>query len=248
MPSYPIPWKQVPAVAVSVFTGCPRSFHRDASLAISTLQTTPEFRGLENIPHSGPYLITTNHYTAPGFGAWWITLAISSMTPNEVHWIMTGAWLFPGKFYETPVRILTTWLFQRIALIYGFTNMPPIPPYSNDTEGRARAVRGILSFARHTPNPVIGIAPEGTDHPNGVLGMPPAGLGRFIARLAPYCQAILPVGVFEEASRLCVQFGATYPLEIPNGLSPEQVDTHVSQAVMLVIASQLPAHLRGTFG
>jgi hypothetical protein len=234
-------------MAVSVFTGHRRSFHRDACVAVSRLRPAPEFRGLEVIPPGGPYLVTTNHYNAPGFGSWWITLTINSVLPDDVRWIMTGAWIFPGKFYETPIRILTTWLFQRIALVYGFTNMPPIPPYSNDTEGRARAIRSLLAYARRTPNPVIGLAPEGTDQPNGVLGPPPAGLGRFIALLAPACEVILPVGIFEEGGHLCVQFGTPYRLVVPAGLSPEQVDQRVCQVVMGAIARQLPAALRGAY-
>jgi hypothetical protein len=246
--AYPIPWKILPGLAVSVFTGQRRSFRRDAVIAVSRLQPPPEFRSLEAIPANGPYLLTTNHYTAPGFGSWWITLTINSVLPYEVYWIMTGAWAFPGKFYDAPMRALTTWLFRRIALVYGFTNMPPVPPYSNDTEGRARAIRSILTYARRTPSLVIGIAPEGADHPNGMLGPPPAGLGRFIAHLAPYCQLILPAGVFEQAGHLCVQFGVPYQLEIPKGLSPEQVDAHVSQTVMCAIARQLPVPLRGVYG
>jgi hypothetical protein len=235
-------------MAVSVFTGRRRSFHRDACVAVRRLQPPPEFRGLEVIPPGGPYLVTTNHYNAPGFGSWWITLTINSVLPDDVRWIMTGAWTFPGKIYDTPMRLLTTWLFQRIALVYGFTNMPPVPPYSNDTEGRARAIRSLLTYARRTPNPVIGLAPEGADHPNGVLGPPPAGLGRFITLLAPTCEVILPVGIFEEGGHLCAQFGAPYRLEVPARLSPEQVDQRVSQVVMGAIARQLPAALRGSYG
>ena len=89
------------------------------------------------------------------------------------------------------------------------TNMTPIAPYSNEVEERARSVRRVLEYAHRTPQPVIGLAPEGRNHPDAVLGpaATPAS-GRFIARLAPACQVILPAGIFEEDGRLCVHFGA----------------------------------------
>jgi 1-acyl-sn-glycerol-3-phosphate acyltransferase len=203
---------------------------------------------MENIPASGPYLLTTNHFSRPGFGgAWWLTFALSAALPVEVYWVMTGAWIFPGKFYEAPMRILSTWLFRRIASVYGFTNMPPIEPYSSDVQGRARSVRRVLEYARSSPNPVVGLAPEGQDMPGGVLGMPPPGLGRFVALLAPLCQVILPAGIYEDGERLCVRFGTPYRLEIPAGLTNDQLDAHASLVVMRAIAKLLPERWRGTY-
>ena len=98
---------------------------------------------------------------------------------------MTGAWVFLDGWYEGLVGRLYRWLFRQIAGVYGFSNMTPIAPYSNEVEGRARSVRRILEYARRAPQPVIGLAPEGRNHPGAVLGPLPPGVGRFIARLAP---------------------------------------------------------------
>ncbi len=215
--------------------------------AVSLLQPPLAVRGTQHIPASGPFLLTINHYGRPGFMAWWLTFALSANLPVEVHWIMTGAWIFPGKWYEVLVGKLTTWLFRQIAGVYGFTNMTPIAPYSDEVEGRARAVRHALEYARRTSQPVIGLAPEGRNHPGALLGPLPLGVGRFVARLAPLCQIILPAGIFEAGDHLCVQFGAPYRLETPAGLSGDTLDVHVGQAMMRAIAAQLPNHLQGEY-
>ena len=245
--SYPIPWNILPGLAVAAFGRRQRSFRKDSQSATSLLKPPLVIRGLENVPATGPYLLTTNHYGRPGFGAWWLIMALSAALPVEVHWIMTGAWIFPGKIYEAPMRSFSSWLFPRLAGVYGFTNMTPIAPYSTDVAGRAQGVRRTLDYARSTPNPVIGLAPEGKNHPGGVLGAPPPGLGRFVAKLAPLCQVILPAGVFEAGDNLCVQFGEPYRLETPSGLSAEQIEAQVSSTVMHAIARQLPPALRGKF-
>jgi hypothetical protein len=246
-PVYPTPWKLVPGLAAAMLFRRRRSFRQDARTALNLLQPPLEVRGSEHIPASGPFLLTINHYGRPGFMAWWLVFALSANLPVEVHWIMTGAWIFPGKWYEALVGKLTTWLFRQIAHVYGFTNMTPIAPYSNEVEGRARAVRRTLEYARRTPQPVLGLAPEGRNHPDAVLGPLPPGVGRFVARLAPACQGILPAGIFETDDHLCVQFAAPYCLDVPAGLSGDALDAHVGQVVMRAIAAQLPDHLRGEY-
>lgn len=248
LPKYPTPWMLVPGLAAAMLLRRQRSFRRDARSAVGLLKPPLEVRGQEAIPAAGPFLLTINHFYCPGFMAWWLTFAPSASLPVEVHWIMTGAWIFPGKWYEALVGKLSAWIFPQIARVYGFSNMTPIAPYSNEVEGRARSVRRILAYARRAPAPVIGLAPEGTDHPGGVLGPPPPGLGRFIALLAPLCQVILPAGIFEVDGQFCLQFGAPYRLEVPKSLSGEALDAHVSSVVMDAIARQLPIPLRGEFG
>jgi 1-acyl-sn-glycerol-3-phosphate acyltransferase len=244
---YPTPWKLVPGLAAAMLFHRRRSFRQDARAAIRLLHPPLEVRGTQHIPASGPFLLTINHYGRPGFMAWWLVFALGANLPVEVHWIMTGAWIFPGKWYEALVGKLTTWLFRQIAHVYGFTNMTPIAPYSNEVEGRARAVRRTLEYARRTPQPVLGLAPEGRNHPDAVLGPLPPGVGRFVARLAPACQGILPAGIFETDDHLCVQFAAPYCLDVPAGLSGDALDAHVGQVVMRAIAAQLPDHLRGEY-
>ena len=246
-PVYPTPWKLVPGLAAAMLFRRQRSFRQDACTAISLLRPPLEVRGSEHIPASGPFLLTINHYGRPGFMAWWLVFALSANLPVAVHWIMTGAWIFPGKWYEALVGRLTTWLFRQIAGVYGFTNMTPIAPYSNEVEGRARAVRRALAYARSTPQPVIGLAPEGRNHPDAVLGPLPPGVGRFVARLAPLCQPILPAGIYELDDRPCLQFGAPYRLELPGGLSSDALDAQAGRVVMRAIAAQLPPHLRGEY-
>jgi 1-acyl-sn-glycerol-3-phosphate acyltransferase len=246
-PIYPKPWQLLPGLAAAMLFRRRRSFQKDARTAVGLLQPPLEVCGREHIPASGPFLLTINHYGRPGFMAWWLVFSFSATLPVEVHWIMTGAWIFPGKWYEALVDRLTTWLFRQIARVYDFTNMVPIAPFSNEVEGRARSVRHALEHAHRTPQPVIGLAPEGRNHPGAVLGPLPPGVGRFIAKLAPHCQVILPAGIFELDDRPCLQFGAPYRLDVPVGLSGAALDTHVGQLVMRAIAAQLPESLRGDY-
>ena len=245
--TYPRPWSLVPGLVGAMIARRQRSFHRDAQAAVHLLKPPLEIRGREHIPASGPFLLTINHYGRLGFPSWWLTMAPSSALPVEVHWIMTGAWIFLDRWYTGLVRDFTRWLFRQVAGVYGFYNMTPIAPYSNDVEERARSVRRVLEYAHRTTQPVIGLAPEGRNHPDAVLGPLPPSAGRFIARLANACQVILPAGIFEEDGRLCVHFGAPYLLETPAGLSGDALDEHVGQVVMRAIAHLLPANLRGEY-
>jgi hypothetical protein len=123
-----------------------------------------------------------------------------------------------------------------------------MPPDPGEAQARARAVRRALDYARLTPNPVIGLAPEGRDNLGGALCPPPPGLGRFAARLLSHCQRVAPVGFYEEGGCLCLQFGELYALELPCGLDREQIDRRASQVMMAAIARELPTRLRGDYG
>jgi hypothetical protein len=166
-------------------------------------------------------LLVVNHYNQPDFGAWWIALGVSIVVPLDIHWLMTAAWTFPRDPHLRLFTPLTYWLFKRIARIYTFTNMPPMPPDTNQTKYRAASIRQALRYARRADDPVIAMAPEGRDLPGGILGAPPPGVGRFIAHMDRYCQRIIPIGMFEGGGRLCLSFGPALKLDPSPGDSPE---------------------------
>jgi hypothetical protein len=247
-PRYAIPPGMVIRIAASILLKQPRSFHRDAEALAARIEPPLQVHGCEHVPHSGPCVVTGNHYTRPGFGAWWVALAIAAVIPAEMHWIMTGAWTFPGRWYRGLLRPISERLFARIAHVYGFTVMPPMPPDPAEAEARARAVRRVLAHARRAPEPLIGLVPEGRDFPGGALGWPPAGAGRFIQHLVRMGLGVIPVGIYEEDGALCVSVGPRYVPDIPDGLPPDARDRAMSGLVMARIARQLPARLRGEFG
>jgi 1-acyl-sn-glycerol-3-phosphate acyltransferase len=182
-----------------------------------------------------------NHYTRPGFDAWWIALGISAVVPVEIHWMMTNAWTHVG-FIEP----ITRWLFPRLAQVYGFTSTPSMPPKQKDVNARAQAARRVLKVAQK-PGAIIAIAPEGRDHPGGILGTPPPGAGRFIHQLTKHCQLIVPIGVYDDMEHFYIHFGPPYQLESPADLLPDERDHHVTQQVMQSIAALLPPRLRGIY-
>lgn len=247
---YPLPAPIVPGLAADLLLGRRRSLRSDALRIIAQLRPRLRVLGEDFIPRGGPCLITINHYTRPGMPAWWLVLAASACVPAEIHWIMTSAWTFPDALRLRLVTPVTRFLFRRMAQVYGFTSMPPMPPAPQDVEESARAVRQVLAYARRVECPVIGLAPEGRDAPHeqpGVLIEPPPGVGRFVLQLAHLGLPISPVGVYEGAGNLCIRFGELYEFDISQGKNAEQRDWQASQAIMLRIATLLPPELHGNY-
>ena len=221
-----------------------RSFVCDARSALAGLQPPLEVVGSENVPARGSLLVACNHYSRPGFDAWWLALAISAAVaarraPDadpEVRWVMTAAWTFPeSRWKRRFLTPLTKWAFRRVARVYGFVPMPAMPPDPDEVEERARAVLETVRLARGGFS--IGLAPEGMDTPGG-LGDPPGGVGRFLALLVDAGLAVLPVGVSEWGGRLRVSFGPVFVPQIP--LARKERDRAVARQVMKAIARQLP--------
>ena len=244
---YPIPWTTLTKITLAVLRKKRREFQPDARDCLSRLKPPLQVYGRRYIPSNGPVLLTMNHYSRPGFQAWWMALAVSSVVPAPVHWVVTSAWTYPDQLRANLFTPTSRWLFQRVAQVYGFTSMPPMPPDPEEVEERARAVRKVLTFVRSTDQPIVGFAPEGQDSPGGVLQSPPDGAGRFIHRLSQAGLRIVPVGVFETTQTFCLKFGPWYELELPEDLNPQVRDRLASQTVMWKIAELVPAYLRGEF-
>jgi hypothetical protein len=248
--THPLPWQLAPGLAADLLLGRLRSLRADALVSIAGLNPGLEVLGGEFIPQSGPCQLTVNHYTRPGLPAWWLVLATCACVPVEIHWIMTSAWTYPDPLRRRLVTPLTRVLFGRIARMYKFTSMPPMPPDPEEVEARARAVRQVLEYARQEDRPVIGLAPEGRDSPQdrpGELVEPPPGVGRFVLQLNRLGLPIYPVGVYEQSERLRIHFGRPYDLEIPEGLNSGERDRAAGEAVMMRIAKLLPRELHGGF-
>jgi 1-acyl-sn-glycerol-3-phosphate acyltransferase len=202
----------------------------------------------ENIPSRGPCLLTFNHYYRPGFNAWWMALALAAVVPEEIHFVMTGELTWEGRRFALLGSAGSRWLLRRLADMYGFTRMPPMPPRRKDVALRARSVRQALRYAEEHPQAVIGLSPEGGDQPGGILTRPAEGAGRFLSHLAARGFPITPAGIFEQSGELVIQFGPQYHLAGAAGLRAEEVDRQAAQAVMAAIAACLPGQLRGEFG
>jgi hypothetical protein len=222
----------------------PRSFATDAQTALSALQPPLRVMGGEHVPRDGGCLVVCNHYYRPGFRAWWIALAVSAATAqnrhaatrDEIYWVMTSAWRFERsewkRFWLTPLSRL---VFKRIAQIYGFVLMPPMPPSLDEVEDRANAVRRILQLARYLAKEggILGLAPEGRDVPER-LGDTPPGAGRFISLLVQAGLTVLPAGITEKDGCLQVRFGQVFTPNIPANRAVR--DVSVANEVMQAIA------------
>jgi hypothetical protein len=247
-PSYVYPPRLVASLLLDWLLARRRSFQTDACVCIGRLKPSLQVVGEENIPKSGPCVLTVNHYYRPGFRAEWIALSISAVVAVDIHWIVTGELTFPGKWYRSLGKPISRFVLERLGRIYGFTNMPPMPPRSKDVEARASAVRAVLSHLEVVEKPVLGFAPEGGDQPGGQLSWPPPGVGRFALLLAGRGLQFVPVGAYEVEGVFCLCFGQAYQLSFSNSLTPDEKDRQAARILMEHIASRLPAHLRGEFG
>lgn len=237
-------------VIAASLTGGRRSFRADAIWCTARLQPPARVQGQERIPESGPCLVAVNHFSRPAgpegeaIGAWWLALCISANLPVEVHWILTSGWTYPDWWRSHTLTPLSSWLFRRLAAVYGFVTMPPMPPRPHEVVRRAQAVRRVINLLRQNPEAWIGLAPEGRDIPGGGLGDPPPGAGRFMLLLN---LPVLPVGVYAVGPQIYVNFGPLLRLEGGNGLPAEARDRLASEQVMRAIAACLPAERRGHY-
>jgi hypothetical protein len=246
-PRYHVPGRLLLGLVNAILFNRPRSFRQDACTCIEALEPPARVYNRELIPQAGPCLVTVNHYSRPGFRAWWFALGISAAVHYPVHWTVTAAWTYPDRLRSATLTPLTRWALHQIARVYGFTTMPPMPPDPAEALSRAEAVRRVLAYARHATSPVIGLAPEGMDFEGGKLGFPPPGTGRFMLHLASLGLSVLPVGAFEDEQVFCLRFGPPYALETPPGLAASERDRYACQVVIGQIARLLPPDLRGAF-
>jgi hypothetical protein len=246
-PNYSYPKRTIASLVRDAILFRHRVFREDAIACIRQLKPPLHVLGQENIPQRGPCAVTVNHYCRPGFAAQWIALAIAATVPVDMHWAMTGEWTYPGKWYAPIGRALSRFVLRRIARIYGFTSMPPMPPRLKDVVERAASVRAVLDIVRNAENPILGLAPEGGDSPDGKLARPAPGLGRFGLLLSNAGLKFVPVGVYEEDGVFTVHFGELYELRVDRGLSSEEKDMQAAQVIMKNIAQLLPFQLRGEF-
>ena len=209
----------------------------------------PQGLGMEHIPAEGACLVVCNHYTRPGLGAWWIAMSVSGVmadcrapgAPCELHWVMTAAWRYPlGDWRRRVVTPVTQWAFARVAAVYGFVTMPPMPPDPDEVGARAIAVLRTVRLAQRLvcEDGLLALAPEGRDT-GSLLGEPPEGAGAYIALLVAAGMPVLPVGIAEAEGRLRLSFGAPFVPEIPRRRVDR--DRAVIDQVMGAIAAQLPA-------
>lgn len=221
----------------------PRSFRSDAQHLLARLTPPLRIEGQAPDLAGSAWLVVVNHYTRPGFRAWWIPMAISASLPREVHWVVTSTLTFQDRWRSNTVTPASRWFLRHVAHLYGFVAMPPMPPRPFEVVQRAQAVRQALRLAGQ-PQAVLGLAPEGGDMPGGVLSPPPPGSGRFVWHLARRGLRLLPVGAFEADGRLCLHFGSAS--DLPPDL-PEPIESNAADFVMASIAVCLPAHLRGCY-
>jgi hypothetical protein len=186
----------------------PRSFRRDSRMLVDRLTPPLLVEGALPDVERGSWLVVVNHYTRPGFRAWWIPMAISTTLPRELTWVTTSTLTFRDPLRAATITPASRWFLRRVASLYGFIAMPPMPPRDFEVKARAEAVRRALHRASE-PHALLGLAPEGGDMPRGVLRRP-IRLRAFLQHLARRA-SFQPVGAFCDDGRCaCVA-----PFDLP---------------------------------
>lgn len=235
----------IASILFSLFTRRSRNFSSDARRLIKGITPFPVIHNLPNIPAEGPFLLTLNHYSRPGFNIFWAAAALSSVLPRTPIWLMTSAWTDRTKGLDQARTWLTRKLFTRLADIYGFVTTAPMPPAPEEVSERAASLRRLHYRLRDLPDPILCLAPEGMDFSGGVPGFPPDGTGKFILQVLKKLNRILPVGVYEEDGKLILNFGNPY--ELDSEAIHSSKDKEIAALVMQKIAALLPARMRGQF-
>ncbi len=240
---------------VRVLFGRPASLSRAGMILIQGASPAPRIVGAANIPATTPFVLAFNHYDRPGLGAWWAAAEMVRVIaawrapdlPRELHLAMAREWWYPsglGRWLKQP---LTAWFFGQLEKTYGTICLPPI--LGNDQfrgEGMI-AIRRALALTRRDPPELIGIAPEGKTGANLALGAPPLGAGLFLLLLTHNTIPILPVGIYEDAGALTLQFGKPVQLSVSSKLARAERDRQAAQHVMCAIGKQLPENMWGVY-
>ena len=242
---YSFSLSNIAKISLSLLRGKQRSFQMDASQFIQSIHPPAVIHGHENISKHGPMLILLNHYARSGFLIIWAAFAISAALPVESCWVMTRAWTATGKFFGGIQSTITEALFTKIAKMYGFISMPPMPPDPRDALDRAIGVRNLIQKARKMENVAICMAPEGRDYPGGNLGWSAEGSGKLILQLSQYIPTTIPAGVYEKQGSLHIHFGKE--LNIKQFQGPLVDNKQVDRFMMKAIAQLIPENLRGDF-
>ena len=226
----------------------PGLFRRDAAGCLRAGHPPLVVLGRESVPTGGPAVLVFNHYHRPGFWAWWLAIGLSAIVPADIHWIITAELTSTDWLRGRTISPLSRWVLARVARQYGFTTMPAMPPCPGQEAERAQAVRAVLAYVHRTPNPLVGLAPEGGDSNDGRLRRPPSGAGRFLLHLAAAGLAIAPVGAYETGDALCFHFGQSFNLVYAGAdHRPDVQDRWAADRVMQAVAALLPSDLRGDY-
>jgi 1-acyl-sn-glycerol-3-phosphate acyltransferase len=234
------------SIVFSFILGRKRDIRADSRELIEHREPKPEIRNMELIPKGGPFLVTLNHYSRPGFFILWAAVAISAALPRPAIWLITGAWTNRTGGIDQVRTWLTRIIFERLAEMYDMVTMPPMSPAPGDSAERALSIRRLLKKLWEDKDAIVCIAPEGMDFPEGKLGVPHPGTGKLLLQTAWLAQQVLPVGVYEEGGRLIIHFGEPYELTVEEGLA--EIDHAAKEKIMRKIAELLPKGMRGVYG
>ncbi|MDX2179800.1 MAG: hypothetical protein SFV18_09430 [Bryobacteraceae bacterium] len=206
---YPVPWDLVFGLTPYIANKTRRDVDDFSANVVARMLPAPEYRGLQNIPRDGRFIVAPNHYQREGL---WILHSASAVTqavrraigPGNppVHWIVTANWP-PWKIGPWTVPSPGDILLPKVAYaLHCF----PVSFVKTNPAFTATSIRRLLKAAPTLSRP-IGIFPEGVAGEAGTLTDPLPGVERLLVKLA---RPVVPVRILE-TDRLVVEFGEAIP-------------------------------------
>jgi hypothetical protein len=252
---YPYPIHLFLGPARRILFGISSPPSRDARLLLKDVDPPPRVLNADNIPATGPFVLTMNHYDHPHLGAWWSAAVVISTVaggraaePRELHMAMAREWWYPSGLGRAIKQPLTQWFFGRLAETYGLIRLPPVLPNPEFRGQGTIEIRRALALTRGDRPQLVGLAPEGRTGKDLSLCQPPPGTGLFLLLLTHDAMPCLPVGVFEDDdSVLTVRFGPPFPLHVPRNTPREARDRAAARTVMVEIGKLLPPRMWGEY-
>ena len=114
MPLYHHPLGVSLRLLLAVLLGRRQSFQRDSRELLRGVSSLRILGDLPPLESAKGWLVVVNHYSRPGFRAWWIPISIASVFPVEMHWVMTSTLTY-RDWRSRVITPASEWLLPRIA-------------------------------------------------------------------------------------------------------------------------------------
>jgi len=170
-------------------------------------------KGTENIPETGPLLVTPIHYSGGpinGYGTHLgIAAAVLKRRGEDIKFILQDSLVNPFTGGRVPA---TKWIYEIMTTTYGMLRVPP--PSLKVANGEAASMESLKAMIGAFRNgETVGLYPE-------LTGTRTVRKGHFLAGMVAknYLRAtrgegpVLPVGVYEKKGGMRFRFGEPYPV------------------------------------
>lgn len=194
-----------------MIVGRKRSLGYDGEVMLSGENVV--YEDLENIPESGPLLVTPIHYSGGPINGYGTHLGIAAATVKrrgeDIKFILQDSLVNPLTGGRVPA---TKWIYEIMTTTYGMLRVPP--PSLKVANGEAASIESLKAIRTSFKNgEAVGLYPELTGTRTIQEGHYLAGIvARSFLTTTGGEGLILPVGVYQKGKTLFFNIGEAYPV------------------------------------